>query len=96
MKYVGIDIGGTSIKGGFVSENGEILNRFGFPIDKNASQEELIQRLGDLINEQIVKCDYKKSDFAGIGIGCPGSINSDTGTCDFSGNLNWHHLPIVK
>ena len=55
MKYVGIDIGGTSIKGGFVSENGEILNRFGFPIDKNASQEELIQRLGDLINEQIVK-----------------------------------------
>ena len=53
MKYVGIDIGGTSIKGGFVSENGEILNRFGFPIDKNASQEELIQRLGDLINEQI-------------------------------------------
>ncbi len=96
MKYVGIDIGGTSIKGGFVSENGEILNRFGFPIDKNASQEELIQRLGGLINEQIVKCDYKKSDFAGIGIGCPGSINSDTGTCDFSGNLNWHHLPIVK
>ena len=96
MKYVGIDIGGTSIKGGFVSEKGEILNRFGFPIDKKATQEELINRLGDLINEQIVKCDYKKSEFAGVGIGCPGSINSDTGCCDFSGNLSWNHLPIVK
>lgn len=96
MKYVGIDIGGTSIKGGFVSSEGEILNRFGFPIDKNATQEDLINRLGDLINEQIVKCDYKKSEFKGIGIGSPGSINSDTGVCDFSNNLNWHHLEIVK
>lgn len=96
MNYIGIDIGGTSIKGGFVSKEGKILYRFGFPIDKNATQDEIINHLGDMINEQIVKCGYKKADFAGIGIGSPGSINSDTGYCDFSNNLNWHHLPIVK
>ena len=96
MNYIGIDVGGTSIKGGCVSESGEILHRFGFPIEKGLPQEEYINRLADLINEEIVKNDYRKSDFAGIGIGCPGSIDSELGVCDYSNNLQWYGLPVVS
>nr|MCR5514032.1 ROK family protein [Bacilli bacterium] len=32
----------------------------------------------------------------GIGIGCPGSINSRSGICCFSGNLGWNNAPVAE
>ena len=96
MHYIGIDIGGTSIKCGFVSKEGKIFHRFGFPIDHKENQVDTIKRLANLVLINIKEINKKKEDFAGIGIGCPGSINSITGVCCFSNNLGWLDLPIVE
>ena len=96
MNYIGIDIGGTSIKGGIVTPEGKIIERFVLPIQHELTGEQIISQLGDMINETLAKMGTKPSDYLGIGVGCPGSINSETGCCDFSNNLNWHYLPIVK
>ncbi len=95
-KYIGIDIGGTSIKCAFIEKDGRIAGKFGFPIIKNEKQEDTINRLGDLVNDEIKKAGLSNSDFVGIGIGCPGSINSETGICCFSNNLGWNDLPVAK
>lgn len=95
MITIGIDIGGTSIKCGFVDKNGLIIKRFSLKIDYSNSQEDIINTLGALINKEIVDSRFPLDQIKGLGIGCPGSINSITGYCDYSNNLNWHKLPVV-
>jgi glucokinase len=95
MLAVGIDIGGTSMKIGFVNEKGEILHRFRLGVNHEDGQVKMVKELGELVNQEIEEQGYKASDFVGIGVGCPGCINSETGRCDFSGNLHWHDLDVV-
>lgn len=94
MYYVGVDIGGMSIKCAFMNENGEVSNRFFLPIIKEEPQDSTLARIGNAINENIQSSEMKKEDFVGVGIGCPGSINTITGVCEFAGNLGWEHAPI--
>ncbi|MBQ7995300.1 MAG: ROK family protein [Bacilli bacterium] len=95
MIYIGLDIGGTNIKGAFVTKEGKITHRFGFRVDYSKTQEEIISLIGDSINSALKEKEIEKEEVGGIGIGCPGSINSKTGICEYSNNLNWFDLPIV-
>jgi glucokinase len=93
MKYaIGVDIGGTSIKYSLVGEDGSIRKKEAIRIDKKITGEETISRLGRALNDYIASLGVKVE---GIGVGCPGAINSTTGTCDYSSNLHWNKLPIV-
>ncbi|MCI1245460.1 MAG: ROK family protein [Bacilli bacterium] len=95
MKIIGVDIGGTSIKSAIVDEEGQLLVRFSFRIDPRKSGEETLLELGKLINKTLLDNALSPKDISGIGIGCPGSINSTTGYCDYSNNLRWENLPVV-
>jgi len=95
MKIVGVDIGGTSIKSAIVDEKGQILFRFSLAINPRRSGEEILHDLGQLINKALLNHFLAPKDVVGIGIGCPGSINSKTGFCDYSNNLQWENLPVV-
>lgn len=94
MNYIGIDIGGTSIKGGIVDEKGNINIRFRFKFTKG-DQEATIKELGEAINKALADNNLSKDDFVGVGVGAPGSINADTGICDFANNLGWNNLDIA-
>ncbi len=95
-KYVGVDIGGTSIKGAFVKEDGTIIEKFGFPIEKGEQQELTINRLGDSILSKAKETGIEISSFVGIGVGCPGSIDNREGVCLYNNNIGWLDLPIAK
>ena len=94
MIVIGCDIGGMSIKSALVKENGEFIKKFRLPIDHSLSQEDMIHALAKQINEEIDALSIDKSEIKGIGIGCPGAVNTVTGYCEFSGNLSWNMLPI--
>ncbi|MDY6094498.1 MAG: ROK family glucokinase [Candidatus Enteromonas sp.] len=95
MLAIGVDIGGTSIKTGLVNEAGEILQKWVLPIVKDRNGEDTIEALAQQIKEGLESLHVSKKSIKGIGIGCPGSIDSAKGTCDFAGNLGWENLPIV-
>ena len=78
MIAVGIDVGGTSIKGATIRNNGEVLDRFSMPMDKFASPEVTIGKLCDLVNETLSSHSYNEK-IVGIGIGIPGSFNKESG-----------------
>lgn len=69
--YVGIDVGGTSIKYGLVDQDGQILEQNSFP---TADQKQQI--LTDLAS---IVTDYQKNGqaVAGIGVSMPGVIEAD-------------------
>lgn len=92
MLYIGVDIGGMSLKIGVVNEFGEIISKFTMNFDKNIPQDEMIKSLAIKINEHIKENNY--TDVKGIGVSCAGVVNTKTGYCDFSANLNWINLDI--
>ncbi len=91
---IGIDIGGTSIKLGLVSSKGKISYKTSYLVNLRLSQEGMLVELADFIKEWI--SEYKITGIKGIGIGCPGVINSSKGSCDYSANLNWVNLKICE
>ena len=78
MIAVGIDVGGTSIKGATINEKGEILDRFSMPTDKSLPPEKIIGELCDLVNQTLSEHHYDDK-VVGIGIGIPGTFNKETG-----------------
>ena len=91
MAILGIDIGGTSIKGGLVYRYGQVDKLFSLPIDKDLSQEEQIEALINKIKET-----YNDNEFEGIGLGIPGAIDNTLGVVMYSNNLKWENLPIGR
>lgn len=93
--YIGVDIGGMSLKVGFVTKEGKILHKFSFPFSREENQEKTITYLGERINSELEQQNISKKDVKAIGVGCPGSINSDDGICCYNNNLGWLNLKIA-
>lgn len=96
MFAIGIDIGGTSIKGGIVSDNGKLYDTFKMAVNKGEPQKNTIDKLIKLIKRFLKKNNHKIEEFVGVGCGVPGIIDSTNGVVTFSGNLKWHNLPLKK
>ena len=92
MYCIGVDIGGMSVKVGVVDQNGNILKKDRVVTDVAGGPHKIISDIGHLIRSLI---DINDREFLGIGIGCPGAINSARGTVDCAYNLNWHDVWIV-
>ncbi|MDE5563074.1 MAG: ROK family glucokinase [Clostridiales bacterium] len=92
MYCVGVDIGGMSVKVGVVDQNGKILKKDKVVTDVAGGPHKIINDISLLIKSLV---DINDRDFLGVGIGCPGAINSARGTVDRAFNLNWHHVPLV-
>ena len=68
MKYVGVDIGGMSVKVGVVSEKGEILFKKSAICHPERQDSDIAAEIAALINAVIEKSGMQRSDIAGIGI----------------------------
>lgn len=92
MKYaIGIDLGGTSVKGGLVNEVGEIITIKSIPTSKD--NNEVIETINSIITEL-----RKDIPIEGVGIGSPGAIDSNKGkVLDIGGNVeSWAGVEIKK
>ncbi len=94
MLVVGIDIGGMSIKGALVNEQGKVLNTFSLPIICGEPSEQTISNLAKAIKSLITDNGYALGDVIGIGVGCPGAIDSTQGIVNYSNNLAWNDVPL--
>lgn len=96
MLALGIDIGGMSMKFAVVNEEGKIVSNVGKLVTIKEPQEVTAHKIGAAVNEFLTKEGFDKSQIKGIGIGCPGSINTDTGLVNYSNNIEWEELELGK
>lgn len=96
MFAIGVDIGGTSIKGAAISLDGKVGDVFSLPVEKGDTQEEVINKLIIEINKYIKDQGFDKKEILGIGCGIPGVSDTKAGVVTYSNNLQWYELPIVK
>ena len=96
MIAIGVDIGGTSIKGAAITDKGEILDRFSFKMDRLAEPQATYGLLCDEIKKFLSDKEYK-NEIRGIGLGVPGILDRDNGIVKSSPNMpRWINFNIGK
>ncbi len=95
MYYVGIDLGGTNIAAGLVTEDGKILADKSIPTRSMRDWKEIVADMASLAKEVISKADVAISDVAGVGIGCPGSIDNENGICAYANNIKMEKADVA-
>ncbi len=88
MYYVGVDIGGTTIKTGVVDKTGNIVCKSAIKTEK-ISPEKQMEKVGEQITKLLHSSNLSFDDVLGIGVGCPGAINGKKGIVGYSSNLKW-------
>ncbi len=94
MIAIGIDIGGTSIKGAAVYDDGRMLDVFALPVQKGEPGEVTIGKLIDVVENYIKEKGIAK-EIVGIGMGIPGLLDIEKGIVTYSPNLKWEDLHIA-
>lgn len=94
--YVGIDLGGTYIKGGIVDDLGNLLVNDKVPTEAEKGADAVAKNIASLAQSLMSKLGLTKEDVSGIGIGVPGMIDSARGEVTYSNNLHWDHFKISE
>ena len=92
--YIGIDLGGTFIKGGIVNENGEILISDKTPTEVEKGDKGVAANIARLAKDLLSKQGIDLSEVEGLGIGSPGMIDSAEGNVVYANNLGWENFRI--
>ena len=93
--YVGIDLGGTFIKGGIADREGNILVNDKIPTESEKGSTGVAENIAKLANMLLEQSGLAKENIVGMGIGVPGMIDSKRGEVVYSNNLNWEHFFIA-
>ncbi len=92
--YLGIDIGGMTVKGIVLDANGTALLEDNIKTDSENGGDAMCDNIATLINGLLIRLGADKSEVK-AGAGCPGIIDSVNGTVIFAGNLNLKNYPLA-
>ena len=96
-KYlIGIDLGGTFIKGGIISDKGKLIVKDQIPTQVERGAEIVAKNIANLCEKLLADKAINKSEVKGIGIGAPGLIDSKNGVVVFAGNLGFSYTPLAQ
>ncbi|MFC4802208.1 ROK family protein [Neobacillus sp. GCM10023253] len=93
-KAIGLDIGGTKIAAGFISENGKLLKRAEVKSDPS-DREHMFTRVVEAVEQVLNDSSLSLTDIEGIGVGVPGKVDRETGIAVFQNNLPWAQFPVA-
>lgn len=94
--YVGIDIGGTNISTGVVDENYNIIGRGKLKTNIGRDYKEILADIIETVRLAVSDAKLENDDIRWIGIGCPGTCNTETGVVEYSNNLRWLNVPLLS
>ena len=95
MCYLGVDIGGTTIKVGLVDEAGTIIYKDAFDTQKNADYRTFSKDIAEFCIKLIEKIGITLDDVVSVGMGCPGTIDSKAGLVTYANNIDLKNAPIA-
>ena len=85
---IGIDIGGTTVKIGIFTTEGEILKKWEIPTRREEGGKNILGDIAESVKETAKEMNIALSDFVGAGMGLPGPVEPD-GHIPFCVNLGW-------
>lgn len=92
-RAIGIDIGGTKIAAGIISDTGELHERAEVNSAPSDS-EKMFDRVVEAVEQVLRKSSISITDIEGIGVGVPGKVDREKGIAVYQNNLPWRQFPI--
>src|SRR5260370_32943482 len=93
--YVGVDVGGTTIKGGVVDDRGKPLSAVSLPTEAAKGQEHGLRQMAETIRQAVKKAGLKNEQMAAIGVATPGTMDIPAGLILDPPNLKpWQNVPV--
>ena len=93
--YIGIDLGGTNIAAGVVNENNEIIAQSSVKTKSERPAVQVIDDMAAVAKSAVAKAELTMKDISWVGVGAPGTANKESGTIEYSNNLDWHDVPLT-
>lgn len=95
--FLGVDLGGTFIKGGVVDEGGRVVARAAVATQAAEGQDVVIGRLHALLEDLARACPAGRKAVTAAGIGVAGAIDGTRGLLRFAPNLpGWSDVPLGR
>lgn len=88
-KFIGIDLGGTSVKLAILTAEGAIQQKWSIPTNISDEGTHIVPDIIASIKHHLDLYQMTASDFQGIGMGSPGAVDREAGTVEGAFNLNW-------
>ena len=95
MKYLGIDIGGSTFKVGVVADDGESLAKTRIPSTLDKGLEAGLARLYECVEHVVADSGADWDEIEAIGVAAPGTMDIPAGIVFHPFNLpGWENLPL--
>lgn len=86
---VGVDLGGTTTKLAFITNDGEIVHKWEIPTDNANEGNNITINIAKAIDEKLKEQGQTRDNLIGIGMGAPGPVNYEKGIVLNVVNLGW-------
>ncbi|HEY7314994.1 MAG TPA: ROK family protein [Gemmataceae bacterium] len=95
--YIGLDVGGTSMKAGAVDDNGRPLSAVSLPTEAHKGQEHGLAVMCEAIRRAATEASLEMKDIAAIGVATPGLMDIPAGVILDPPNLKpWRNVPVRR
>ncbi|HEM9313457.1 TPA: ROK family glucokinase [Streptococcus agalactiae] len=88
-KLLGIDLGGTTIKFGILTLEGELQEKWAIETNTLENGRHIVSDIVESLKHRLSLYGLTKDDFLGIGMGSPGAVDRTSKTVTGAFNLNW-------
>jgi glucokinase len=95
--YLGLDIGGSSVKAGVVTDTGQVLGSRRVASVLNRDLQAGLTELFRTADEVITESGVPRESLGGIGVAAPGTMDIEAGVVFHPFNLpGWEDLPLAR
>lgn len=96
MQYCfGVDVGGTTVKLGYFTEEGTLLDKWEITTRKEENGAYILSDVAESIQKKMKEHAVDQEDILGVGIGVPGPVMGD-GTVIQCVNLGWKSINVAE
>ncbi len=93
--FVGLDVGGTTMKGGVVDDTGRMLSAVSLPTEPHRGQEFGLEQMCETIRQGIQAAGLSLAAIQAIGVATPGLMDIPAGIVIDPPNLKpWRNVPV--
>ncbi len=95
--YVGLDVGGSSMKAGVVDDGGRPLSAVSLPTEAHRGQDFGLERMCETIREAVRAAGLRLDRISAIGVATPGTMDIAAGVMLDPFNLRpWQNVPVRR
>jgi glucokinase len=95
--FVGLDVGGSSMKAGVVDDAGRPYSAVSLPTEAHRGQEFGLERMCETIRQAVVAAELRLDQIAAIGVATPGTMDIPAGIILDPPNLKpWQNVPVRR